>query len=100
MSGEVAVTGATGAVGGQVARLLAEAGVPQRLLARSPERLPRLEYAEPRAFGGYGDRAGTVSALEGVSTLFMVSAEEAADRLAQHRAFVDAAVSAGVQHVV
>ena len=30
----------------------------------------------------------------------MVSAEEAADRIEQHRAFVDAAVSAGVQQIV
>jgi NAD(P)H dehydrogenase (quinone) len=30
----------------------------------------------------------------------MVSASEAPDRLAQHRAFVDAAVDAGVQHIV
>jgi NAD(P)H dehydrogenase (quinone) len=32
--------------------------------------------------------------------LFMVSASESADRLDQHRAFVDAAAAAGVQHIV
>jgi len=30
----------------------------------------------------------------------MVSASESADRLSQHRAFIDAAVSAGIQHIV
>ncbi|MET9474662.1 NmrA family NAD(P)-binding protein, partial [Streptomyces sp. NPDC002922] len=38
----VAVTGASGAVGGRVARRLARAGVPVRLLGRDPSRLPDL----------------------------------------------------------
>jgi NAD(P)H dehydrogenase (quinone) len=96
----VAVTGATGAVGGRVARILASSDVPQRLLARSPERLPTLDDAEAHAFGGYGDTEGVQRALQGVETLFMVSAAESADRLDQHRAFVDAAVAAGIQHIV
>ncbi|RIJ55050.1 SDR family NAD(P)-dependent oxidoreductase, partial [Clavibacter phaseoli] len=33
--GVIGVTGVTGAVGGAVARRLADAGLPQRLLARS-----------------------------------------------------------------
>jgi NAD(P)H dehydrogenase (quinone) len=41
-----------------------------------------------------------VEALRGVETLFMVSAAEAPDRVDQHRSFVDAAVEAGVRHVV
>jgi NAD(P)H dehydrogenase (quinone) len=97
---EVAVTGATGAVGGRVAQILASSDVPQRLLARSPEKLPSLDNAVPHEFRGYDDRAGVTAALDGVHTLFMVSAGESADRLDQHRAFVDAAVAAGVQHIV
>ena len=41
-----------------------------------------------------------MAALEGVTTLLMVSAAEAADRLDEHRAFVDAAGEAGVEQVV
>jgi len=37
----LAVTGSTGALGGLVAHDLADRGVPQRLIARSPERAPR-----------------------------------------------------------
>ena len=70
------------------------------LLARSPDRLPSLDGAEAVAFHGYGDRASVAKALRGVETLFMVSASEAADRLDQHRAFVDAAAAAGVRHIV
>jgi uncharacterized protein YbjT (DUF2867 family) len=48
----------------------------------------------------YGDRDRAMAALAGVQTLFMVSASESADRLDQHRTFVDAAAQAGVRHIV
>lgn len=95
----IAVTGATGAVGGQVARALAELGVAQRLVVRDASRAPRLEGAEP-AVAEYRDRDAARRALSGVETLFMVSAAESEDRLDEHKAFVDAAAQAGVQHVV
>ncbi len=95
----LAVTGSTGALGGLVARDLADRGVPQRLLARSPERVPRLAAAVPVP-ADYGDRAAAVRALLGVRTLLMVSGSESADRLEQHRTFVDAAVVAGVEQIV
>lgn len=95
----VAVTGCTGAVGGAVARLLAEAGASQRLLARAPDRAPALPGAEVRA-ADYADPRSCAAALAGVELLFMVSAHESADRVEQHRAFIDAAARAGVRHVV
>jgi uncharacterized protein YbjT (DUF2867 family) len=39
-------------------------------------------------------------ALTGVPTVLMVSASETPERVAQHRAFVDAAADAGVEHLV
>jgi uncharacterized protein YbjT (DUF2867 family) len=95
----LAVTGSTGARGGLVARDLAARGVPQRLLVRTPSRAPALDGAVV-APCSYADRAAAVAALEGVTTLLMVSAAEAADRLDEHRAFVDAAGEAGVEQVV
>lgn len=95
----IAVTGATGRLGGQVARLLADRGIGQRLLVRTPERAPDLPGTEVRVCS-YEDTAASRAALEGVDVLFMVSAAESADRLQQHRAFIDAAVAAGVRHVV
>jgi NAD(P)H dehydrogenase (quinone) len=94
----IGVTGATGAVGGATARLLATAGHPVRLLVRDPARAPRLPGASV-ARAVYGDPRA-VEALQGVDTLLMVSAAEAEDRLAQHRAFVDAASRAGVRSIV
>jgi NAD(P)H dehydrogenase (quinone) len=94
----IGVTGATGAVGGRTARLLAAAGHPVRLLVRDPARAPQLPGATV-ATATYGDPAA-VEALRGVDTLLMVSAAEAEDRLAQHRGFVEAAAAAGVRSVV
>ena len=95
----LAVTGATGALGGAVARTLAAEGVPLRLVVRDASRAPALPGADV-AVADYADRAAAVEALRGVDVLFMVSAAEAEDRLDQHRTFVDAAAEAGVGHVV
>ncbi|MGO4491323.1 SDR family oxidoreductase [Arthrobacter sp. 2YAF22_2] len=96
---ELAVTGSTGQLGGQLARLLAAAGGAQRLLVRDTGRTPDLEGAVPVAVS-YADAAQARESLAGVKTLFMVSAAEAEDRLQQHYTFVDAAAEAGVQHIV
>ena len=97
---KLAVTGSTGSLGSRVARRLAASDVPQRLLVRDIARVPRLDGGVAAEFAGYADRAGALKALEGVTTLFMVSAAESADRRDQHRAFVDAAARAGVRRVV
>jgi uncharacterized protein YbjT (DUF2867 family) len=95
----IAVTGATGQLGGRVARRLAAVEVAQTLLVRDLARAPQLPGATPiRA--GFADRAEVVAALAGVRTVLMVSASETADRVDQHRAFVDAAAAAGIEHLV
>jgi NAD(P)H dehydrogenase (quinone) len=96
---ELAVTGSTGYLGGMVARELAAAGDRQRLLVRDLGRAPELEGSVPLVFS-YADHVRASAALQGVKTLFMVSAAEAEDRLQQHYTFVDAAANAGVQHIV
>ncbi|WP_026552688.1 SDR family oxidoreductase [Arthrobacter sp. H20] len=99
MGNVVAVTGSTGAVGGSTARLLSAAGISLRLLVRNPDRAPRLPSATS-AQCSYADRTAALAALDGVDTLFMVSASEAKDRVDQHLAFVDAAQDSGVRHIV
>jgi uncharacterized protein YbjT (DUF2867 family) len=95
----LAVTGATGRVGGRVAARLCAAGVPLRLVVRDPARAPGLPGAAV-VVAEYADGAAARTALAGVDTLFMVSGAEAVDRVARHRAFIDAAVSAGVRRLV
>ncbi|EWT01544.1 nucleoside-diphosphate sugar epimerase [Intrasporangium oryzae NRRL B-24470] len=96
---QLAVTGSTGWLGGLVASDLAARGVAQRLLVRDPGRAPVLPGAVA-VQSAYRDRSTAEAALAGVTTLFMVSAAENADRLDEHRAFVDAAAAAGVGHIV
>lgn len=98
----LALTGATGNIGGAVSALLGGAGVPHRLLVRDPSspRVPRHDAVTDVRVASFGDRDAATRALMGVQTLLMVSASESADRLAQHLTFVDAAAAAGVQHVV
>ena len=98
-TGLIAVTGATGHVGGLVAHDLSREGARLRLVVRSVARAPQLPGATVTETT-YGDHDRSVVALDGVDVLLMVSAAESADRLDQHRAFIDAAVEAGVHHVV
>jgi NAD(P)H dehydrogenase (quinone) len=99
VSVRIAITGATGRLGGRVARRLAEQGVGQRLIVRDARRAPGLPGSEVRV-ASYGDRDALARVLAGVELLLFVSAAEAPDRLQQHFTLVDAAVSAGVKHVV
>ena len=95
----IAVTGATGRLGGRVAQRLAARGLTQRLVVRDPDRAPRLAGAEV-VTASYDDGPAARAALDQVDTLLMVSGAETPDRVAQHCAFIDAAVSAGVHRIV
>jgi uncharacterized protein YbjT (DUF2867 family) len=95
----IAITGATGNIGGAVARALADEGVPFRMIVRDAARAPELPGAEV-AVASFHDADASRAALEGVDLLLMVSGAEAEDRLTQHRTFVGAAATAGVRHVV
>ncbi|MDN4610134.1 SDR family oxidoreductase [Arthrobacter burdickii] len=99
MEQRIAVTGSTGTVGGQVARILAAEGVPLILPVRSPDRAQHLPESIVRQTT-YADFDASAEALAGVDLLFMVSAAEEADRVATHRTFIDAAKEAGVRHIV
>lgn len=96
MSSSLAITGSTGALGGLVARHLAD--LAPRLVVRDPSRAPELGLEVFTAT--YADALACRSALEGVEVLFMVSAAESEHRRREHRTFVEAAAEAGVRHVV
>ncbi|MCB7135730.1 NmrA family NAD(P)-binding protein [Cellulosimicrobium marinum] len=103
--GRVAVTGASGLLGSRLAFRLAAEGAPQRLVVRDAARAPRLEddplpESEVAVVGGYTDTRAMLAAFTGCDTVFLVSAREDAERVAAHRAAVDAAVAAGVERIV
>ena len=95
MTKRIAVTGSTGFVGGFVARELAASGIPLRLLVRDPAKAPALGEVVQSTYLG-----ATPEHLEGIDTLFMVSAAENEERLTEHFAFLDAVEKAGVKHIV
>jgi NAD(P)H dehydrogenase (quinone) len=97
--GTLAVTGATGELGGRVARRLADRDVAQRLVVRDPTTAPELPGTEV-VRAAYGDGEAMRRALDGVDTLLLVSASEDVDRVRLHTGAVDAAVAAGVQRIV
>lgn len=95
----IAVTGSTGALGSLVAQNLADLGVAQRLLVRDLSRAPQLPEATASTFD-YANRDLSKDALAGIDVLFMVSAPESDHRKDLHTTFIDAAVAAGVKHIV
>jgi NAD(P)H dehydrogenase (quinone) len=95
----LAITGATGSVGGKIASRLAGLGHPQRLIVRDTNRAPDLPRARV-VEASYEDPRALREAFAGTRTLFMVSAGETADRARRHATAVDAAVAAGVERIV
>lgn len=102
MAQVVAVTGATGGIGGRVARRLASVApeLPTRLLGRDPSRLPEVAGAVVAPPASYGDADAMRRAIGPADTLLLVSARESPDRVREHRTAVDAAVAAGAERVV
>jgi len=94
----IAVTGATGGVGGRVAQALASQGLALRLVVRDAARAPDLgaEVAEAQ----YRDGAAMRAAFEGAESVYLVSGSESADRVQEHFSAVDAAAAAGVGRIV
>jgi NAD(P)H dehydrogenase (quinone) len=93
----IVITGASGRLGGQVARLL-DGENEMRLVVRDAARAPALD-AEV-AVASYRDFDAVRRALAEADVVFMVSGAEDPNRVAQHRNFVDAAAAAGVGHLV
>ncbi|WUJ68340.1 SDR family oxidoreductase [Kribbella soli] len=93
----IGVTGSTGQLGSRIVARLT--GVPLRLIVRDPGRAPSVPGASV-AQAAYGEHAALLNALDGVDVLMLLSATESADRVALHKATVDAAVAAGVRRIV
>ena len=95
----ISVTGATGGLGGRVARELSARGLEQRLIVRDPARAPQLPGAEV-ATASYEDSEAMARALDGTNTLFLVSGYEDPDRVSLHRKAIEGARLAGVERIV
>lgn len=94
----ILVTGATGLVGRDIVRLLAQQGVAARALVRNPEKardLPGITWVT----GDMAKPETLPAAFEGTKTLFLVSSIGEDTVALQHNA-IEAARNAGVTHIV
>ncbi|GAA3235354.1 SDR family oxidoreductase [Dactylosporangium siamense] len=92
----ITVTGATGQLGRLVVAALKSQNVPVTAAVRNPaaaggDNVRLADYDRPETL---------VPAFEGTDRLLLISGNEAGRRVEQHRAVVDAAVRAGVGHIV
>lgn len=94
----ILVTGATGTVGGEVARQLIAAGIRPRLLVRDRKKAREFEGKAELVQGDLTKPESLDAALEGVEKLFLVSS--GVDGPTQDRNATAAAKRAGVKHVV
>ena len=101
------VTGATGYIGGRLARALRERGSRLRLMVRRPEELlTRVEANIEVVYGDVADQASLTSALAGVQTAFYLihamgaGGDFAKAESAGARNFAEAAKAAGVRRIV
>jgi NAD(P)H dehydrogenase (quinone) len=99
----VIVTGAAGRLGRLVTQHLLERLAPEQLVlvTRRPEALRevRARGADVR-FGDFDDPPSLVEAFAGGERMLLISTDALGRRVAQHRAAIDAAATAGIRHVV
>ena len=92
----IAITGATGQLGRLALAAIKTRGGSAIALARDPAKAADLG-GQVRAFDY---TKADAAALQGVSTLVLISSNDFNDRAGQHRAVIDAAKAAGVGHVI
>ncbi|MFD6446692.1 NAD(P)H-binding protein [Promicromonospora sp. NPDC060204] len=102
----IVLTGADGRLGSRLAFRVAAAGGHQRLLVAGRGAAPRLPDGAPLpetevvAIPTEADARALTSGFAEADAVFLVPGRERPGRLARHRAAIDAAVLAGVRHVV
>jgi uncharacterized protein YbjT (DUF2867 family) len=96
----IVVTGATGQIGSEVVRLLAEKGEKVRPLIRDPKKAMSLSHPNVMfVMGDLSDPKSLDEAFKGASKLFLLTNADPKQVEFQHNA-IAAAKRAGIQHVV
>ena len=99
----IAISGAAGHLGRMTAQLVAELGTDPRelvLTSRTPDAVAELVPGAQARFADFTRPETLGAAFAGVTKLLLVSTDTVVDRSAQHLAAIDAAVGAGVEHIV
>lgn len=96
----ILVTGATGDVGGALVELLDELGAPFTVMCRRQDQLDAFAARGiPGVHGDFADASTLQGAMEGCEQLFLLP-PSGTEQFARDRDAIDAAVAAGVRHVV
>jgi uncharacterized protein YbjT (DUF2867 family) len=98
---DILLTGATGNIGSLLAKKLSDMGVAFRAMVRKPEEAEELRNLPGATLvtGDFNDTDAVKNALQGIKKAFLLT--NSTERTEQQQAgFVDAAVAAGVQHIV
>ena len=94
------ITGGTGTFGGTIARQLAESGVTGKALVRGPDRAESLsDLGFEIVAGDLTEPESLPAAIDGVDRILLWSGNDP-HQVAAQRTLIDAAVAAGVRHVV
>ena len=100
----IVVTGASGAFGQMVTELLLQRMEPSELtlVSRKPAALAKATELGSRArYGDFDNRDSLVTAFAGARRMLLISTLDVGERRRrQHQAAIDAAVAAGVEHIV
>lgn len=97
----ILVTGATGNVGGPLAKLLHAQGQPLRAAVSSPQSARKLpDPALPWVVLNFEDPQTYAAAFAGVDRLFLMRPPQMADVERSIKPLIDYAVAAGVRHIV
>lgn len=96
----ILVSGATGGIGGELCRLLGDAGVPFRALCRKPSQVETLRRNGMDAAQGDFDRPETLpAAMQGCDTMFLIT-PPTPEQVRQETGAINAAKRVGVGRIV
>lgn len=100
---KIIITGASGQLGRSIVQGLLEKMAAQDLIliTRTPAKLSSFaELGAEVRHGDFDDPASLRTAFQGGGKLMLISGTRVGERVVQHRAAIEAAVAAGVQHIV
>jgi uncharacterized protein YbjT (DUF2867 family) len=96
----ILISGATGGIGGEICRLLDEAGTPFRAMGRQQAQVDAFRAKGTDAVLGDFDRPETLlAAMEGIDTMFLIT-PPTQRQFAQETAAIDAARHAGIRRII
>lgn len=96
----ILISGATGGIGGEICRLLGQAGTPFCAMARQQAQVDAFRRKGTDAVLGDFDRSGTLpAAMRGIDTMFLITPPNQR-QFEQEIAGIDAARQAGVRRIV